>query len=104
MLVLVTDGNGDPVPGATVWVPADPALRTQGLAEEGLALVDSQGNSCADPPALALFSACTDAEGIAVLTCGNDAIYLVNYFKDGASGATNGKCAQSGVVPAPLDP
>lgn len=104
VLVLVTEAGGDPVPGATVWVPADPAPAALVLAEEGgLALVDEQDNTCADPPAAALFAACTDAEGIALLPCGGEGVFLLNYFKDAASGTTSAKCAEGGVVPAPLN-
>lgn len=106
VLVLVTDAGGNPVPGATVWVPADPAPQALAFAvgEEGLALVDEQGNTCADPPAEALFAACTDAEGVALLPCGGEGVFLLNYFKDAASGTTSAKCAEGGVVPAPFDP
>lgn len=106
VLVLVTDAGGNPVPGATVWVPADPEPQALTLAGEewGLALVDEQGNTCADPPAAALFAACTDAEGLALLPCGDDGVFLLNYFKDAASGTTSAKCAEGGVVPAPFDP
>lgn len=102
VFVLVTDADQAPVPGATVWIPADPAMQVEDF--EGLALVDPQGNSCADPPAPALFAACTNTEGIALLPCGGEGVYLVNYFKDAASGTTNAECTATGVVPAPLDP
>ena len=103
VLVLVTDSQGNPVVGATVWVPAD--MPEQALEESGgLALTDGQGNVCADPPSLALFSACTDAGGVALLPCGDQGVYLVNYFKDEASGVTNAKCGDDGVVPAPFNP
>lgn len=106
VLVLVTDAGGNPVPGATVWVPADPAPPALALAGEegGLALVDEQGNACADPPAAVLFAACTDAEGLALLPCGGNGVFLLNYFKDAASGTTSAKCAEGGVVPAAFDP
>lgn len=105
MLVLVTDASGSPVSGATVWIPADSPAAAQLLSgQDGLALVDEQGNTCADPPASALFVACTDAEGIALLPCGGDGVFLLNYFKDAASGVTSAKCGGAGVVPAPFDP
>lgn len=102
-LILVTDAQGDPVAGATVWIAEDfAAFRSEGL--EVLALTDEQGNACEDPPSPALFAACTDEQGIAILPCGGSGVYLVNYFKDVAEGIINAKCGDDGVVPAPLNP
>lgn len=103
VLVLVTDVQGNPVPGATVWIPADnPQMRTDD--DGALALVDEQGNLCADPPVAAVFAACTGTDGIALLPCGNQGTYLVNFSSGSQSGVINAKCGQSGVVPAPLEP
>ncbi len=103
VLVLVLDPDGNPVPGATVWVPTDGAA--QRFAEAGeKRFVDPQGNSCANPPADALFLACTGSDGIAVLPCGDRGTFLLEYFLGAQSGTTNARCAQEGVVPAPLNP
>jgi len=103
VLILVTDVDGNPVPGATVWIPADDAAM-QIDTQDALDLVDEQGNACADPPETAIFEACTGNDGIALLPCGNHATYLVKYASGAQSGMTNAKCAQAGVVPAPLGP
>jgi len=103
VLILVTDVDGNPVPGATVWIPADDAAMAID-AQDASELVDEQGNACADPPETAIFEACTGNDGIALLPCGNHATYLVKYASGAQSGMTNAKCAQAGVVPAPLGP
>jgi len=101
VLILVTDAQGDPVPGATVWIPADnPQMRIED--EDALVLVDEQGNACADPPETAVFAACTGTDGIALLPCGNRGTYLVNFASGAQTGVTSAKCGQSGVVPAPF--
>lgn len=102
-LILVIDPQGNPVPGATVWVPADAAAQ-EFLSSEPKLFVDPQGNSCANPPGTALFLACTGSDGIAILPCGDNGTFLLNYFLGAQNGTTSAKCGQNGVVAAPLNP
>jgi len=100
---LVTDSGGQPVSGATVWVPADAAALVAGTSlPEGLALTDSEGNSCADPPEPALFAACTGSDGIALLQCGGESTFLFKFQKDSNQNSATGTCGKGGVVAAPL--
>lgn len=93
-LILVIDSAGNPVPGATVWVPAD-----SGQAPG----TDTTGLACPPPPPPVLFASCTGEDGIALLQCADGTVFLFQYAKDGAEGTVSGECGNGDILPAPLD-
>jgi len=94
-IILVTDSAGNPVPGATVWVPAD--------SGDGVG-TDTSGEACAPAPPPVLFASCTGEDGIALLQCADGAVFLFQYAKDGLEGMISGKCGDGNILPAPLNP
>ncbi|HCU26144.1 MAG TPA: hypothetical protein DF383_14105 [Deltaproteobacteria bacterium] len=100
VLVEVTEADGRPVAGASVWVPADEVV-IQGF-ESSAALVDALGNTCPDPPDPVLFAACTGPDGLALLQCPAQSLFLLKYRSGDREGVTNARCSAEGVVPAPL--
>jgi hypothetical protein len=94
-LILVTDSAGNPVAGATVWVPADSGDSVG---------IDTSGQGCASPPPPVLFASCTGEDGIALLQCADGATFLFQYAKDGAEGMISGECGNGDILPAPLNP
>ncbi len=94
-LILVTDSVGNPVAGATVWVPADSGDSVG---------TDTSGQSCAPAPPPVLFASCTGEDGIALLQCADGVTFLFQYAKDGAEGTISGECGNGDILPAPLNP
>lgn len=94
-LILVVDSAGNPVPGATVWVPADSGGETP---------IDTTDGSCEAPPPPVLFASCTGEDGIALLQCADGATFLFQYAKDGLEGTISGPCGDGSILQAPLGP
>lgn len=94
-LILVTDNAGNPVAGATVWVPADSGDEVA---------IDTSGQGCEPAPPPVLFASCTGEDGIALLQCADGATFLFQYAKDGAEGMISGECGNEDILPAPLNP
>jgi hypothetical protein len=93
-LILVIDSVGNPVPAATVWVPADAGDASGGT--------DTSGGTCEPAPPPVLFASCTGADGIALLQCADGATFLFQYAKDGQEGTISGKCGNGDILQAPL--
>lgn len=94
-LILVIDSQGNPVSGATVWVPAD--------SGEGPGL-DSTNGSCDPAPQPVLFASCSGDDGIALLQCADGTTFLFQYAKDGLEGTISGQCGDGNIIQAPLGP
>ncbi|HKX13322.1 MAG TPA: Ig-like domain-containing protein [bacterium] len=94
-LILVTDNAGNPVAGATVWVPADSGDEVA---------IDTSGQGCEPAPPPVLFASCTGEDGIALLQCAEGATFLFQYAKEGAEGMISGECGNGDILPAPLNP
>jgi len=94
-LILVTDSAGNPVAGATVWVPAD--------SGDGVG-TDTSGQGCAPAPQPVLFASCTGEDGIALLQCADGSIFLFQFAKDGAEGMISGECGTGDILSAPFNP
>jgi hypothetical protein len=93
-LILVVDSAGNPVPDATVWVPADTGDDSVGT--------DTSGGACEPAPPPVLFASCTGADGIALLQCADGATFLFQYAKDGQEGTISGECGNGDILQAPL--
>ncbi len=99
--VAVTAPNGDPISGATVWVPAGSAsLKAMGVQSTSKGLVDAAGNSCADVPEANTSAACTGSDGRALLLCDGENPVDVKFAKGSFTGILQATCGQGELATA----
>lgn len=99
--VAVQAPNGDPISGATVWVPSGgAALKALKVQSAGKALTDSQGNTCADTPEPASSAACSGVDGQAILECAGEGLIDIKFAKGSFSGIFQATCGQAELATA----
>lgn len=93
----ITAPNGDPIAGATVWVPESSSdiVKAIKVDARNKSLTDDQGNTCADPATTALYSACTNASGQAILQCDGTGTVTANVAKGSFASTIQFTCGGS---------
>lgn len=99
--VAVSAPNGDPISGATVWVPNGAAtMKSLQVDSSTKALTDDEGETCADVPEPAFDSDCSGADGSATLACEGEGEITIKFAKGSFSGVLSATCGQAAVVQA----
>lgn len=101
--VSVTAPNGDPISGATVWIDGSEGGAAVKLANKA-EIVDDQGDTCEEAPSTATVVDCTDADGVAVLSCdGLSGSVEVQFAKGSFAGVVDGDCTAPKPIEATFD-
>ncbi|OGQ07307.1 MAG: hypothetical protein A3G32_04860 [Deltaproteobacteria bacterium RIFCSPLOWO2_12_FULL_40_28] len=93
----VTSPNGDPVSGATVWIPSTSSTATKVLQVNSKVkgLTDGDGESCSDPSSTASDSDCSSATGAFTVECSGTGSQTVNFAKGSFTGDTTVNCGSN---------
>lgn len=85
--------NGDPVAGATVWIPSSTSVSASKLIKGSKNIITGTGGiTCDDTPEAASDSDCSSATGAVTLSCTGTGSTTVKYAKGSFSGSTTIAC------------
>ncbi len=89
----IQSANGDPVAGATVWIPSSSSVSATKLIVHNKNITGSDGTTtCDDPPEAASDSDCSAANGAVTLSCTGTGSTTVKYAKGSFSGTATISC------------